>query len=294
MRWFFVHPYVVALAVAGVLLLVGGVIVSNKSAVAPADAGVRAWGGTGSNFFDPLQNSGGTAGPRPQSVYTEVLNGAPFHYNPSPAPLSTPAAASDDFDFENFLSMLSKPSESTQVAVKEDSSLSAYSFIPTGLLSLSSFEKERTPTQQKLYDYGNEVGSSIQSYEELYRNAPQILRDQFEDRKDEGKNAALRDVAGGMTNLGEILAAMEETPPEITAAHGRLAASYKEMGEKLSRIPDASNDEALVSAMLSYNASVESFTKNFVALAILFSAHDVVFTTNDPGSVFTFTNTAGF
>jgi len=287
MHWLFSHPYTIALVFAGILLLVGGVVVVNRAPVQPEGEEMR-WGGVGTNLQNPLQSAAGLRQENArQDLYAEVLKGPPFFYGGAPAQIPTVQPGGDDFDFEGFLASLTRRSSESNAG--DSSTPDAYSFIPRGLLSIASHEKERTETQQKLYDYGNEVGSYIETYESTNHNAPQILKDQFEDRQDGVKNDALRGLASGLSRVGASLGGMEEVPGEVDSAHARLAASYVDMGEKLAGIPDATSDQALLDAMLTYNASVEAFSKNFVALAILFSAHGVSFTPEDPGSVFTFT-----
>ena len=290
MQWLRSHLYVVASLGAILLLLLGVFFVLKRSSVAPNGiSNLRAWGGVGTKFSNLPVEGPNQPGPR-EDLYTEVRSGPPFYYATSSSPITqAQATGADQMDFEEILSMLSHPQQN--VSVKSDEgSLNVYSFIPTGLLSVSSGETERTPTQQALYSYANDAASNIQAYEDASRNAPQILKDQFEDRTNPAKNAALVRLATALGGVGDALLVMEEVPTQIQSAHEKLAESYQEMGKNLARIPSAKDDKGLVELMLAYNATVETFTKNYVSLATTLSAFGVVFKQDDPGSIFTFNN----
>jgi hypothetical protein len=167
----------------------------------------------------------------------------------------------------------------------------AYSFIPGGLISTSAPQGNYSPLQQALYEYGNGAGSAIRSFEQTLASAPQIMKDQFEDRGDPAKSAALSGLADGLSGVGEKLAQMEDVPAQIATAHEKLAASYQEMGQKLALVAQTHGDEDFLDAVIAYNATVETYVRNYVELATLFSAYGVVFSSEDQGGVFVFTNT---
>lgn len=287
MPWLHAHPYLAALLGTLIVLIIGVLIVVKRSDVQPQTTGLRAWGGVGSNLFDPT-NTNARPGSRaqPDNLYSQVQGGPPFYYAPASQQLPLIQTENDDFDFEAFLTMLAGSGKAPD-DIPSGSSLDAYSFIPRGLISTTSLGKRRTETQQAIYDYGNEVGSYIQSFEERYRAAPQILKDQFEDREDPEKIAALLSLAGALEDVGFQLEALE-APSEIRSAHQKVAASYKALGEKLSAVPKAKSDETVLTAILAYNAAAEAYVKNYVSLATLISAHGVTFSPEDAGSIFTF------
>ena len=291
MEWLRTHPYAVSVAGAFILILIGVFIVKERASVAPDNSTTSVWGGIGTRLFNPSPGVSGPFENNSENIYSDVRSGPPFYYNPAPAQTPPSSAGADDnFDFEAFLSVLAGPRK-TGGASGDDSLLdAAYSFIPSGLISTSTFQKTHSPTQQTLYNYGNDAGSFIQSFENSFRDASQILKDQYEDRENPQKNAALVSLAESLAGVGDALERMEDVPSEVRAAHGKVAASYREMGEKLSRIPEARRDETFLEATQTYNAAVESYLKNYVALATLLSVYGVVFTAEDPGSVFTFTN----
>lgn len=288
MQWLYAHPYIASLLGALLAIGIGTIVVLNRSDVEPQPSGLRAWGGVGSNLFDPT-NVGTRREPAAPfgNLYTQVQSGPPFYYAPAARQLPLMQGETEDFDFDAFIALLSASSGSTQGGSEEAGALDAYSFIPQGLISTSAPRKRLTPAQQAIFDYGNEVGSYIQSFEERYRSAPQVLKDQFEDRKNPEKNAVLLSLARGLEDVGFQLEAIK-APSEIRSAHQKVAASYKELGAKLSAVPDAKSDEAVLNAILAYNTAVETYVTNFVALATLISAHGVSFSPDDAGSVFTF------
>ncbi len=292
MAWIRSHPYLSALAGAVVLIIVGALIVGKKSSVESETSTLRAWGGVGANLLNPTSRAPDQTMRNQENLYTEVRSGPPFYYAPTNAQIpQTLSGDAEDFNFDELMILLSHQSQNT---LSKDGPLldDAYSFIPTGLLSTSTFQTRRTPMQLALYNYGNEAAENIQSYEDIYRSAPQIMKNQFEDRENPDKNAALLGLANGLAGVGNALFAMGEVPSQVLSAHEKLGGSYREMAEKLSRIPRAMSDQALLDAILAYNTAAETYTKNYVALTTLFSAYGVTFKKEDPGSVFTFTNAA--
>ena len=290
MEWLRTHPYAASIAGAGILILLGVFIVKERASVAPDSSTTSVWSGVGTHLFNPSPGVSGPFENNSENIYSDVRSGPPFYYNPTPAQAPPMSTGENNFDFDAFLAILANP-QKTGVTSNDDSLLdTAYSFIPGGLISTSASSENRTPSQQTLYNYGNEAGSFIQSFENSFRNASQILRDQSEDRENPQKNAALVSLAESLAGVGDALERMEDVPSEIRAAHGKVVASYREMGEKLGRVPEARRDDTFLSAIRDYNTTVESYLKNYVALATLLSAYGVVFTAEDPGSVFTFTN----
>ncbi|MBI4079999.1 hypothetical protein HY414_02120 [Candidatus Kaiserbacteria bacterium] len=287
MNWIRAHPYVATLVATLTVILVGTLVVLNRSGVQPQSTGLRAWGGVGSDLFDPTADVAPGAQTQPDNLYSQVQSGPPFYYAPAAQQLPT-ASQEDDFDFNAFIATLADSSKAS-VNIISGSPLDAYSFIPQGLISTSTPARRLSPTQQAIFDYGNEAGSYIQSYEERYRAAPQILKDQFEDREDPEKNAALLSLAGALEDIGFQLEGIE-APSPVSAAHKKVAASYKELGQKLALVPNAKSDQAILDAILSYNAAAEVYVQNYVALATLIGAYGVSFSPEDAGSVFTFSN----
>lgn len=291
--WFRTHPYVSALGGAGVLLIVGAFIVAGRASVQPQTSETRAWGGVGGDFSNPISDiRPGIAENAPEEdIMRQVQTGPPFFYTPPVQDgAETTDANGDGFDFNALIAALSKPRAAGTGAQQNDSLLAdAFSFIPQGLISTSTPTRQRTLSQETLYQYGNEAGSYIQTFEDAHRNMPQTLKDQIEDPQNPAKVAALNGVGSGLTGIGSALEAMENVPSSAAAAHGNLAKSYQEIGKKLLEVPKAQGDEQRIEIMLAYNASVEMFVKNYVALATIFSLFDVAFPPNEPGSVFMFT-----
>lgn len=286
MMWLRAHAYAVALALAGILFLAGVFIVLEK--IAPRnDSPVRAWGGAGGYLLDATASEIRPQAATQENIFSNVQGGPPFQYTPFSI---TNTPAEDELDIETLLGILSSPSE--QPSFVSENSLDAYSFIPSGLVSADLPQKTLTPTQQSIYEYGNQAGSSIQSFEGSFRNGPQILKDQFEDREDPEKNERLLALARGLSSVGSELERLEGVPTEVATSHAKVAASYKELGAKLSSVQAAKTDEAVLDAIVSYNTTVELYVKNYVALATLISAHGVTFSPEDPGSIFTFTNSS--
>ena len=301
MEWLRTHAYISSASAVALLILLGGFIVSEKTAQTPATSQPNAFSGGGAvlnpTFYVPNSGSGG-AGSNAQtpSVVSQVENSAPYTYIPPNSTITvgnTQNTTGSSFNFNAFIAMLSnenQPAAGSAGASGTSSISSAYAYVPSGLISTTSEKVTRTPLQQSLYDYGNSIGSFIQSYEEQHANSAQILTDQVQDRNDPQKIAAVEELGKSLTNLGGELLTIDDVPSQMSAAHMALAQSYQEIGQKLQLVPQAQSDQQFVAAIEAYDSAADTFTKNYVAVADLFASYGVVFSQSDPGSVFTFTN----
>lgn len=275
------HPYPAALIGAFILIAVGTFIVYRQSAVLPA-AEPSAWGGSGTLFAPEA-----TPTARPADTALPGLGGRDvplYHYRP-------PASSEEEssFDFDTFIASLSASTaaEETDTSATSNPAFS-YSFIPTGLISTTTPTRQRSPLEETLYRYGNEVGAYIQTYEGTHRSNSTIITNHIEDRADAAKAAAVRAIGADIRALGMSLEAVDGVPEIFATAHNALADSYIETGLKLSAMADANGDQAFIAAINTYSAAVDSFIKNYVAVATLFSVNNVRFGPGDAGSVFTF------
>lgn len=287
-EWARMHPYTAMLGGAVLLIIIGGSFVALRiqgTTTRPP----RVWGGGGAPLINPSSYTP-NAVLEAQNIFTNATD-TPIGLYTSGQVSETGVGSGDTFDYEALLSIISgTPTKQDPKTTSDDLSL-AYSFIPRGLLSAPPPKEERSPTQQRIYEYGNTVGSSIQSYEVLHTNDPQKLRDQAEDRQNIEKAETVRAIGHSMRSLGESLARMEDVPTEMKTNHEKLAQSYIEIGKNLAKVPDAQGDQAFLAAIEAYNASVEIFIQRFVAVATAFSAYGVTFDQSEPGSAFVFTNT---
>jgi hypothetical protein len=292
MQWFRAHPYLDAIIGATALLIVGTLIVNERSAVSPSSP--EAWGGGAIPLLNPYTPQNGTQNTTQNppisspSLATETLPTIPT----PPLPSSTVAQREpDSFDFNAFMSMLSTTATQNHgsVAASSSASTNAYAYIPTGLVSIQT-PKKRTDLQQKLYEYGNEVGSYIQSFEDQNPDEAGILKNQIEDRNNPDKIAAVQALAAGLQQVGKSIAGIDTTPTQMVDSQKRLAQSYITIGTTLALVPQTQRDSDFVVAIQNYDSAADVFTKNYVAMAQLFGAYGVTFQPSDAGSVFTFTN----
>ncbi len=282
--------YTTVCMVAGLILIAGTAVVQRSLPLA-AEGTLSVWGGSGASLLNPIY--------APQNpVLTGMPTSSPTFGDKEPplfmpiAP-SQPDGASDDFSFDAFVAALTPASGGASAGASSDVS-SSYSFIPQGLISTSAPQKKRTALQQALFDYGNDVGSRIQSYEDSHMDSVLILTDQVQNRQNAEKGQKVRDIGTALISLGFGLAQMEDVPQEVTGMHGALAKSYQDVGAKLKKVPDTGRDEEFIAATNDYNAAADAFAKNYVALATYFSLSGVVFGPTDPGNVFTFTQGGAF
>ncbi|MBM3271990.1 hypothetical protein FJY94_01755 [Candidatus Kaiserbacteria bacterium] len=232
-----------------------------------------------------------------QSIFTEVQQNAPFVYLPpagGPAQtVATPTKGAPEID-DILAALTPKARETWQVDVEPIGTPSwaqAYSFIPTGLVSTTSRPSTRTEIQQRLYDYGNSLGSHVLSFEATHRNASQIAADQLADRGNPVKNTALKSLGDDYAALGKRILTMDDVPEQAAAAHKKLGDSYVALGGSLRLLADAQSDQQLLDAVNAYNKTVDVQIPAYVAMVTLFTTHSVSFSPDDPGSAFRFSPT---
>jgi hypothetical protein len=301
MEWVRAHPYASAIAAACVLVIGGVILIVNRSST-PTPTGVSAWSG----------NAGATAPSVPvsASANTQADEAAANaeNYGTQTLPYTPPSSGSgvaintDDsgssFDYNAFLAQLSQ-SSSTQASssASENTGINsnAWTYIPDGLISTSSpSASSRTPIQQALYTYGNEVGSDIQGYNDTHQEQVQAMEDALNDRQNATKAQDAASIGTDMETVGTGIAEIGDVPTEALVDNTALANAYTDSGKKLIAVAQAlpGDDADLVTAIETYDTSINTYITDYVALANLFKAYNVTFAPSDPGSVFTFSSSS--
>ena len=285
MEWLRTHPYLSSICGAGALLVIG-ILVVERRANTPRATSPTAWGGGAvylldQSSFEPQKTGDAYIG-------SSANDDRPVSLPPLGGFVSpTPGSDSNPYDFENLISQLISQSKPKSVGNTDASVLDAYAYIPRGIISTTTLHT-RTDLQQKLYDYGNDVGSSIESFEQQHSNMVQILKEQAEDRTDPNKAAAVMALGRAFQTLGNGLLSADNVPPTALSAHQALAQSYIELGKNLALIPSAERDSDFIAAIQTYNASADAFTRSYIQLVSLFGTYGVTFASTESGKVFAF------
>ena len=206
-------------------------------------------------------------------------------YTPSE---NSPEPSSDD-DFEALFAQLVQ--KTTVTASSEVSTPEGYSFIPQGFVSTETPTKKRTPEQDKLFTYGNQIGIYVKGYEGTHYGSAQLLKDHIEDRTNPDKIRALKVLGQDMQRFGNDLKDMPDVPANAAGMHRTYANAYYAAGANMILISETSTDEAFVSAIGKYNAVIEKLSVQFQLMVALFGTNEVTFSSSDPGSVFMFSPT---
>jgi hypothetical protein len=290
MEWIRQHVATSLSLIAGLCLISGAVLIIERAPARPHNA--QAWGGASGSLQDPQAYTPNAILSTTQPSYgASAPTFLPIAPSTEPGTVNTVA----DTDLASLLTQLSASSHISSAAGSSTVDTSfAYQFIPTGLIATTTPGTKRSAAQQALYEYGNEVGSYIQSYESRAGNVPQILKDQVEDRTDPQKGQAVKGIGSALIYIGTQMEKMQNVPSGAAGMHLALAKSYEDIGKKLQAIPDSQGDQAFIAAIQSYDAAADTFAKNYVALADYFSVSQVKFSAADPGSVFTFSGGGGF
>ncbi len=304
MEWLRVHQYAAALVIASILVITGALIVAEHSS-SSAPTGMSAWAGNAASWGTTAAGEPNTA---PGVPRTQPMTGAQYDVSALPtgtqAPTATaadPSITGTDSSSYDFNALMAQLSSSTVKSVKSKpvhsggsagatTSIDNWSYIPTSILSLKNPSSSRTPAQQALYQYGNEVGSYIEGYDGAHTNQTQIISDAINDRHSTTKAAAVAQIGTDLEVVGQGIASVSDTPSDASAQNAALAKGYITIGEKLVAVATAMSqqDSELGAAIKSYDASVNAFNVSYVSLATLFSSAGVRFSNSDPGSVFSF------
>ena len=310
MEWVRLHPYAATLAGSCILVIVGAIFVLSRTA-SPAPSGISAWSGNPGTLGTPSTGSNPTAGDSAQAITPPAAATGTYDTAILPYTRATPAAnssgtigapaASSSFDFDTLMAEIAaysgKPriSASTTAAASDGSNdINPWSFVSTGLIATTSPRAGRTPAQQALYLYGNNVGSYIEGYDAAHSNQTQVLTDSYNDRQNPTKEKGVERIGHDLETIGTGIAETTGIPASAALANTALSNSYTEIGADLIAVAqsEALADSALVAAIQKYDAAVNTFNKNYIALSVLFSTNGVTFGPGDPGSVFSFTSNA--
>lgn len=220
----------------------------------------------------------------------DVRGSAPYTYAQPPLPVLSIMPVSKgattpqtNVSFNTVFSNIVRPAQQTGVNTND-----LYQYIPSGLISTQE-ARPKTATQQAFVVYGNMVGAFIGSFQSTHTDSVDILRAHADSRTDAAKAARVRALGNDFTALGNSLLSVESVPSSISEKHRALGNSYIALGKNLAAVADSSTDEQFLAAIGSYNSAVDSFTRNFVAIADYFVAAEVSFGPSDTGNVFTFT-----
>ncbi len=287
--WVHSHPYLASTIAVGALLFFGIFLFIQRIDVAPSDSS-GAWGGAGGLFFNGLRAASQY---RPTGADVTKLQSPKqsFSYIPIQS-ASSNTQETDAMPNEDIMTLLSQLVQSDQnagTAVQADGTMpDAYSFIPQGLISTDTPVKKRTPAEDALFSYGNEIGTYIKSFEDTHQNLPQILKDHAENRTSAEKTAAVKNLGMDLAQLGRDLLDLTDVPSSASAAHKAYATTYRIVGTNLVKISETASDEEFLNAITAYDTSVEDLTKRFLFLVALFGANNVTFSSSDGGSIFMF------
>lgn len=287
--WVHRHLYLsITIAVCGILILGAALVVQRTDVNAANSSG--AWGGAGGMFFGSIKNAM-PGGPTAEDVVRLQSPQDSYAAIPIYAPSSQdPEKPSGIDDITTLLAELVQQIPVTASSQTDTSNPDAFSFIPQGLVSTqpTTVIKKRTPEQDKLFSYGNEVGTYIKGFEDTHFGTTQILKDHVEDRTSPDKIRGLKILGSDMQQLGVDLGNITNIPESVANAHRVYGNAYYAAGANLLLIADTTTDEEFVNAITKYNTIVEKLSSQFQLLVAIFGMNEVTFSSSDPGNIFMF------
>jgi hypothetical protein len=149
----------------------------------------------------------------------------------------------------------------------------------------STKESEETTEQKNIRDYGNTVGTIIQTF--VLTNAKQDERlGLFVTQRSESSRAYVEKLATNYDTLANKIDATSGLP-DFNEAQKNLASGYHAIADGLRVLKKATSDEDVYPLMLTYNEHVEIFGGHFITFALLFKEKGITFKDYEPGVIFT-------
>lgn len=316
MLWIRSHRYTVALIGAAVFVVVGGIIAKNSSETGAERAGIVNVAVEYPYYVPPAIPETSSAKDLQQTPQNS-MSGASSSTPPFPLFGRKPTRETPAIVTEPPASPKVKPSEIP--IVKQNTALDEqYLRFFQSLANILSPIDARTPEQKALFNYGNEAGSLIKTFEDTHAGVVQTLKAFFDTHTDTSKIAGspeaakayaqltaasgvpistvpkataaseLQAVANDYAQLSAKIAGIRDVPPEAEAVNSKLAKGYADVAQGLSKLGQAEGNAQMLDAINAYNANADEFIKNYVAMVKLFSARGVKFGANDSGAIFSF------
>lgn len=198
------------------------------------------------------------------------------------------ATTQDDSGLAELESILTRSPVSKDPNLNTTDVSGAYEFIPQGMISLPDTSNHDTPAQEELRNFGNDVGSVVQSFELSNPDQPSILKNFMEDRDNPEKIAGMKRLGAQLRDVGTQIAQLDPIPAQMKPSLLDLSAHYQEIGKLLAAVPDAKGNDNLYEAIVTYDQAAERFVTSLVNFALLFPAAGIKFSQDEPGSVFMF------
>ena len=208
------HLYATLLTISGFLILLGSLVVTNRATVTPSAQG-NTWGSGVILGTNPTNEVTHAEAPNPALNAENHSYISPFGSRPEE---TTTLSSEDVFNWDTLQKTISKSSTPSKDTISTNSSLDAYTFIPSGLFSMDIAKKELSASERALYEYGNGIGAAIQGYESNHTNQASILTDNAQDRTNIKKKEAMVRLGADLAAVGDSIEAVAAPPSQVGSA----------------------------------------------------------------------------
>lgn len=288
--WLHAHPYGSLSLGTFIILALGSFLFISSSGTA-REGSTRTWGGARG-----ILSLGSATKQEGQETHETIYSDAgSAPYVPIPIYKGDAVGTSDAYDISALLADLldtqaksSAPTNQNNAPASEDPWANfSFKIANDAVHADTTAESNRSPLQRSLYIYGNTSGNLIKKFETEHSSAGTIVRNHIQKRTDPTNAQALTQLAKDMKAFGTMLGALD-VPQEVAESHRAYASAYVDMGSRLLSVAESSSDEAFLSAINKYNASVETAARRLVILVGIFSGNSVSFNQSEGGAVFMF------
>jgi len=201
------------------------------------------------------------------------------------------AETNEPQDIQNIINSATKTTttEATEQYTQEtpeDSGI--WGWVPQTILRdpIKSTAASESPEVLAIRKYGNEVGTLVKAFTRNAGNQPDKLSALMADYTDNQSSLAVLGLGLEYTELSKDLELLWN-PPELGSTPDKLSQSYHFIGVELLALSKVENDTDALTQIYSYNASVDTFAKEFIKLVNLFGAYGIIFTKGEGGDIFT-------
>ena len=284
------HPITSTAISIGLLLFIGALFVQSRAGVSSKYSGTSFGEGDSSQItYQPQPATQNTNRPTLFSSTTDTVN-ITISTNTPPQPPQTARS-----NFSQSIDDLSSLSQQTTNHVSIASSTTISHILDwlnstTTITVSTSTPDKRTPEQEALYKYGNEIGGIIQAYESIHADSVHVLTDTINDRHDHTKEQAVEKLGNDMKSVGTAILSEEPIPSVAVSANTTLGKGYVDAGNAMIHSAQAQDqaNTAYVAAIQAYNKTSIQVGRALNAVALLFSLNGVTFAKTDAGSMFMF------
>lgn len=138
----------------------------------------------------------------------------------------------------------------------------------------------------ELKAYGNAVGTALAAHFTRQPDQMTAINDFLADMHSEKNAARIDAIASDIEHLRNDIGNITPVPEIFRPAHDRLFTAYAELGARMRSVARSRDEHTLVAAMNVYNETVDTVSRAYSAISLVYSTIGITFSIEEPGSMF--------